>query len=67
MCVLRVGRRAATEPKRNAATAWRLAVIAEGVASRHRERQPEDADALRASQTSVERLASFARQSLAGR
>ena len=36
--------------------AWRLAIIAEGVASRHREHHPEDAEALRGSQAAVNRL-----------
>ncbi len=44
--------------------AWRLAVIAEGVASRHLEHHPEDAAALRGSNTAVERLASFAMDAL---
>jgi aminoglycoside phosphotransferase (APT) family kinase protein len=40
--------------------AWRLAVIAEGVASRHLARHPDDTVALAASQLAVERLAGFA-------
>jgi aminoglycoside phosphotransferase (APT) family kinase protein len=40
--------------------AWRLAIIAEGVASRHRERHPEDVAALKASRIAVERLAESA-------
>ena len=46
--------------------AWRLAIIAEGVASRHREHHPEDVEALRASQAAVRRLAEFAMESLSG-
>ncbi len=45
--------------------AWRLAIIAEGVASRHLERHPEDTAALAASHSAVERLAQFAADSLA--
>ena len=44
--------------------AWRLAIIAEGVASRHREHHPEDVDALRMSQLSVQRLTEFAAECL---
>jgi aminoglycoside phosphotransferase (APT) family kinase protein len=44
--------------------AWRLAVIAEGVASRHNQRHPEDTAALQASQAAVEHLAGFALESL---
>ena len=44
--------------------AWRLAVIGEGVASRHLEHHPEDAEALRASQTGVARLMQFAAECL---
>lgn len=40
--------------------AWRLAVIAEGVASRHLARHPEDTAALTASQAAVAGLAGFA-------
>jgi aminoglycoside phosphotransferase (APT) family kinase protein len=40
--------------------AWRLAVIAEGVASRHRHHHPDDAAALAASQAAVAGLAEFA-------
>ncbi len=40
--------------------AWRLAVIAEGVASRHLARHPDDTAALRASQDAVLMLAEFA-------
>ena len=40
--------------------AWRLAVIAEGVASRHREHHPEDVEALAMSQAAVGRLVGFA-------
>jgi aminoglycoside phosphotransferase (APT) family kinase protein len=45
--------------------AWRLAVIAEGVAARHLEHYPDDATALAGSQAAVERLASFAMDALA--
>lgn len=45
--------------------AWRLAIIAEGVASRHLARHPEDTAALAASQSAVERLVQFAADSLA--
>jgi aminoglycoside phosphotransferase (APT) family kinase protein len=44
--------------------AWRLAVIGEGVASRYLEHHPDDAAALKGSQTGVERLASFAMDAL---
>jgi aminoglycoside phosphotransferase (APT) family kinase protein len=44
--------------------AWRLAIIAEGVASRYLEHHPEDEASLRASQASVQRLTEFALQSL---
>jgi aminoglycoside phosphotransferase (APT) family kinase protein len=44
--------------------AWRLAIIAEGVASRHNQRHPEDAAALDASRAAVEHLATFAIESL---
>jgi aminoglycoside phosphotransferase (APT) family kinase protein len=44
--------------------AWRLAVIAEGVADRHRQRHPEDDEALRMSQEAVPRLAEFAMSAL---
>ncbi|MDP9236832.1 MAG: phosphotransferase family protein [Chloroflexota bacterium] len=44
--------------------AWRLAIIAEGVASRHRERHPEDDGALALSQQAVQRLAEYALASL---
>jgi aminoglycoside phosphotransferase (APT) family kinase protein len=44
--------------------AWRLAVIAEGVASRHKEHYPDDVVALEASQTAVQRLAKFALDSI---
>jgi aminoglycoside phosphotransferase (APT) family kinase protein len=44
--------------------AWRLAVIGEGVADRHRQRHPEDTAALTASQTGVARLAESALESL---
>ena len=47
--------------------AWRLAVIAEGVASRHLEHHPEDVDALAASQAAVAHLAGFAMDSLSRR
>jgi aminoglycoside phosphotransferase (APT) family kinase protein len=40
--------------------AWRLAVIAEGVASRHLEHHPEDSAALAMSQAAVARLVGFA-------
>ena len=46
--------------------AWRLAVIAEGVASRHLKRHPEDTAALEASRSAVEQLAEFALASLDG-
>jgi len=46
--------------------AWRLAIIAEGVASRHREHHPEDAVALDASRAAVQRLAESALASLGG-
>ncbi len=45
--------------------AWRLAIIAEGVASRHRARHPDDKTALAASQDAVARLAEFAAGALA--
>jgi aminoglycoside phosphotransferase (APT) family kinase protein len=44
--------------------AWRLAIIAEGVASRHSARHPEDAAALAGSQLAVARLAEFAAAAL---
>jgi len=44
--------------------AWRLAIIAEGIASRHLHHHPNDAAALAVSQAAVERLAAFARDSL---
>lgn len=44
--------------------AWRLAIIGEGVASRHLARHPDDAEALRGSQIMVNRLTEFARASL---
>lgn len=47
--------------------AWRLAVIGEGVASRHLARHPEDAAALAVSQVAVARLAGFALDLLSGR
>jgi aminoglycoside phosphotransferase (APT) family kinase protein len=45
--------------------AWRLAIIAEGVASRHHARHPDDTDALALSQAAVARLAEFAAEALA--
>lgn len=45
--------------------AWRLAIIAEGVASRHLHRHPEDVTALAASRSAVEGLVEFAMESLA--
>lgn len=45
--------------------AWRLAVIAEGVASRHLARHPEDVTALSASRDAVAALAEFASDALA--
>ena len=45
--------------------AWRLAIIGEGVASRHQARHPDDAGALAASQAAVARLAEFAAEALA--
>ncbi|HEY8172135.1 MAG TPA: phosphotransferase family protein [Dehalococcoidia bacterium] len=44
--------------------AWRLAIIAEGVASRYLARHPDDLAALAGSQSSVARLVEFARDSL---
>jgi aminoglycoside phosphotransferase (APT) family kinase protein len=44
--------------------AWRLAIIAEGVAARHREHHPDDTAALEASRASVQRLAESALASL---
>jgi aminoglycoside phosphotransferase (APT) family kinase protein len=44
--------------------AWRLAVIAEGVASRHLQRHPDDREALGMSQRAVRRLAEFALSAL---
>lgn len=46
--------------------AWRLAIIAEGVAARHREHHPEDIAALEASRAAVARLAESALASLGG-
>jgi aminoglycoside phosphotransferase (APT) family kinase protein len=61
----RTGRDVAGINYYRAFAAWRLAVIAEGVASRHLEHHPEDAAALKGSQAGVERLASFAMDALA--
>ncbi len=44
--------------------AWRLAIIGEGVASRHLARHPDDAEALSGSQYVVNRLTQFALSSL---
>lgn len=44
--------------------AWRLAIIAEGVASRHLEHHPEDVAALEASRAAVQRLAESALMAL---
>ncbi len=44
--------------------AWRLAVIAEGVAARHHEHHPDDTAALAASQAAVAMLARFAMDAL---
>ena len=44
--------------------AWRLAIIAEGIASRHLHAHPDDAPALAASHAAVEHLADFARSAL---
>ena len=44
--------------------AWRLAIIAEGIASRHLHAHPDDAPAVAASHAAVERLADFARSAL---
>ncbi len=44
--------------------AWRLAIIGEGVASRHHHAYPDDAGALAIGQESVARLAAFARDAL---
>jgi len=46
--------------------AWRLAIIAEGVASRHLEHHPDDTAALEASRASVRRLAESALAALGG-
>jgi aminoglycoside phosphotransferase (APT) family kinase protein len=44
--------------------AWRLAIIAEGVASRHQARHPDDTAALAGSQQAVAHLAEFAAEAL---
>jgi aminoglycoside phosphotransferase (APT) family kinase protein len=44
--------------------AWRLAVIAEGIASRGLQSHPDDTSSLAASREAVERLAEFALESL---
>lgn len=60
----RTGRDASNIDYYRAFAAWRLAVIGEGVASRHHEHHPDDTAALKASQTGVARLASFAMDAL---
>ena len=61
---MRTGRDVSRMGYYRAFAAWRLAVIAEGVASRHLERHPEDQQALTMSQRAVQRLAEFALSSL---
>ena len=60
----RTGRGVARIEYYRAFAAWRLAIIAEGVASRHLHRHPEDVAALEASRSAVDRLAEFALESL---
>ncbi|MEX0751111.1 MAG: phosphotransferase family protein [Dehalococcoidia bacterium] len=60
----RTGRDVAALGYYRAFAAWRLAIIAEGVASRHREHHPEDVTALEASRAAVQRLAESALASL---
>jgi aminoglycoside phosphotransferase (APT) family kinase protein len=61
---VRTGRDVSRIEYYRAFAAWRLAIIAEGIASRHRHHHPDDAAALAVSQAAVERLAEFARDSL---
>jgi aminoglycoside phosphotransferase (APT) family kinase protein len=61
---IRTGRDVGSIEYYRAFAAWRLAIIGEGVASRHLARHPEDAAALAASQTAVGQLAESALESL---
>jgi aminoglycoside phosphotransferase (APT) family kinase protein len=56
----RSGRDISDAPYYRGFAAWRLAIIGEGVADRHRQRHPDDVASLRASQAGVAALAESA-------
>ena len=60
----RTGRDVANIEYYRAFAAWRLAIIAEGVAARHLARHADDSAALHGSQLAVQRLAEFAANAL---